>query len=195
MQVVSAFALSNKNDLIRDDYHKLMRAFRALDPERKGYIDAELLGNLMSSRGEAFNAQESTAMLRYRLHWSNACSLHISELLLQYMAYRNRVRHTCYLPRPCAGTGIDQSNQTSCCYNALLLKCKRPDLAVHDVNKLRVDMQLRSRSCHWQSVVRGLCFQAGHQWAQSIKLLLARQLSMCFLTDHVQTCALERFRT
>lgn len=61
--VVSAFALSNKNDLIRDDYHKLMRAFRALDPERKGYIDAELLGNLMSSRGEAFNAQESTAML------------------------------------------------------------------------------------------------------------------------------------
>ncbi|DBA68249.1 hypothetical protein WJX79_008784 [Trebouxia sp. C0005] len=62
-QVVSAFALSNKNDLIRDDYHKLMRAFRALDPERKGYIDAELFGSLMSARGEAFSTQETGTML------------------------------------------------------------------------------------------------------------------------------------
>ena len=90
MQVVSAFALSNKNDLIRDDYHKLMRAFRALDPERKGYIDAELLGNLMSSRGEAFNAQESTAMLRYRLHCFHAWSLHVSKLLLYNMTAQMR---------------------------------------------------------------------------------------------------------
>ena len=65
LQVVSAFALSNKNDLIRDDYHKLMRAFRALDPEKKGYIDAELFGGLMSSRGESFSTQETNTMLRY----------------------------------------------------------------------------------------------------------------------------------
>ena len=67
LQVVSAFALSNKNDLIRDDYHKLMRAFRALDPEKKGYIDAELFGGLMSSRGESFSTQETNTMLRYVL--------------------------------------------------------------------------------------------------------------------------------
>jgi len=65
LQVVSAFALSNKNDLIRDDYHKLMRAFRALDPEKKGYIDAELFGSLMSARGEAFSTQETGTMLRF----------------------------------------------------------------------------------------------------------------------------------
>ena len=65
LQVVSAFALSNKNDLIRDDYHKLMRAFRALDPENKGYIDAELFGSLMSARGEAFSSQETGTMLRF----------------------------------------------------------------------------------------------------------------------------------
>ncbi len=65
VQSVSAFALSNKNDLIRDDYHKLMRAFKALDPEKKGYIEADLFGSLMSSRGEAFSTQEATTMLRY----------------------------------------------------------------------------------------------------------------------------------
>lgn len=65
MQVVSAFALSNKNELIRDDYHKLMRAFKALDPEKKGYIAADLFKSLMSSRGEAFSSQETTTMLRY----------------------------------------------------------------------------------------------------------------------------------
>ena len=65
MQVVSAFALSNKNELIRDDYHKLMRAFKALDPAKTGYIDADLLAKLLSSRGEAFSAAETSTMLRY----------------------------------------------------------------------------------------------------------------------------------
>ena len=65
VQVVSAFALSNKTELIRDDYHKLMRAFRALDPEKNGYIDAQIFGTLLSSRGEAFNSAETSTMLRY----------------------------------------------------------------------------------------------------------------------------------
>lgn len=64
-QVVSAFALSNKNELIRDDYHKLMRAFKALDPEKKGYIDADTFGSLLSSRGEALSSAETSTMLRY----------------------------------------------------------------------------------------------------------------------------------
>ncbi|KAL3144832.1 Dynein regulatory complex protein 8 [Trebouxia sp. C0009 RCD-2024] len=62
-QVVSAFALSNKNELIRDDYHKLMRAFKALDPEKKGYIDADTFGSLLSSRGEALSSAETSTML------------------------------------------------------------------------------------------------------------------------------------
>lgn len=65
VQVVSAFALSNKNELIRDDYHKLMRAFKALDPEKKGYIDADTFGSLLSSRGEALSSAETSTMLRY----------------------------------------------------------------------------------------------------------------------------------
>ena len=64
MQVVSAFALSNKIDLIRDDYHKLIRAFKALDPGKKGYIEAELFSSVMSTRGEALTSQETAAMLR-----------------------------------------------------------------------------------------------------------------------------------
>ena len=67
VQIVSAFALNNKTDLIRDDYHKLMRAFRALDPEKMGYIDAEVFGTLMSSRGEAFSSAETSTMLRCAL--------------------------------------------------------------------------------------------------------------------------------
>ena len=62
--MVSAFALNNKTELIRDDYHKIMRAFRALDPEKKGYLDGEFLGNILSARGEAFSTQETAAMLR-----------------------------------------------------------------------------------------------------------------------------------
>lgn len=42
-----------------------MRAFKALDPEKKGYLDAEYLGNLLSTRGEAFSSQETSAMLRW----------------------------------------------------------------------------------------------------------------------------------
>ena len=71
LQVVSAFALTNKNDLIRDDYHKLMRAFKALDPEKKGFISAELFSNLLSSRGEAFSTAETGAMLRYVVNSMN----------------------------------------------------------------------------------------------------------------------------
>jgi len=81
LQVVSAFALSNKNDLIRDDYHNLMRAFRALDPEKKGYIDAELFGSLMSARGEAFSAQETGTMLRF-CDTDHARAMRVSPALL-----------------------------------------------------------------------------------------------------------------
>ena len=61
--MVSAFALNNKTELIRDDYHKIMRAFRALDPEKTGYLPADFLSNLLSARGEAFTTTETTAML------------------------------------------------------------------------------------------------------------------------------------
>jgi Ca2+-binding EF-hand superfamily protein len=40
-----------------------MRAFRAFDPEGKGYIDGEYLKNMLMTRGDAFRPKEAQEML------------------------------------------------------------------------------------------------------------------------------------
>ena len=52
-----------KNELIRDDYHKLLRAFRAFDPEGKNFLEAETLKGIVMGHGEAFSSQEASNML------------------------------------------------------------------------------------------------------------------------------------
>ena len=44
--------------LVRDDYHKLMRAFRAFDKEGKGFIELDALKLVLQTRGEAFSNDE-----------------------------------------------------------------------------------------------------------------------------------------
>lgn len=51
------------NEYTRDTEEKLLRAFRAFDPEGKGYIDGEWLKNLCMTRGDAFRPEEATNML------------------------------------------------------------------------------------------------------------------------------------
>mmetsp|Transcript_7787 Transcript_7787/g.22162 ORF Transcript_7787/g.22162 Transcript_7787/m.22162 type:complete len:170 (-) Transcript_7787:68-577(-) len=56
---VMAHALVEKQaEFHRDDYHRLVRAFRAFDTDQKGWINADLLKNLLLSRGDQFSADE-----------------------------------------------------------------------------------------------------------------------------------------
>lgn len=50
--VVSAYLLSHEGELVRDDYHLLIRAFRVFDSEGKGYVLAEQMRSILSARGE-----------------------------------------------------------------------------------------------------------------------------------------------
>ena len=49
--------------IIRDSEETILRAFEALDPEKKGYIDSEYLKELMTTRGERFTNEEVLEML------------------------------------------------------------------------------------------------------------------------------------
>eukprot|EP01064_Diplonema_japonicum_P009590 TRINITY_DN17062_c0_g1_i1.p1 TRINITY_DN17062_c0_g1~~TRINITY_DN17062_c0_g1_i1.p1 ORF type:complete len:213 (+),score=51.39 TRINITY_DN17062_c0_g1_i1:70-639(+) len=49
--------------LIRDTEESILKAFEALDPEGKGYIDSEYLKELMVTRGERFTNEEVLEML------------------------------------------------------------------------------------------------------------------------------------
>uniref|UniRef100_A0A061RCU6 Ef-hand calcium-binding domain-containing protein 2 n=1 Tax=Tetraselmis sp. GSL018 TaxID=582737 RepID=A0A061RCU6_9CHLO len=55
--------VDTRTELRRDDYHRLLRAFRAFDPEKKGWINADFLKNLMLTRAEQFTADEVNHML------------------------------------------------------------------------------------------------------------------------------------
>src|SRR5689334_17335330 len=41
--LIATWLVESKDSLVRDDYHTLMRAFKALDPDNRGWIDAEQL--------------------------------------------------------------------------------------------------------------------------------------------------------
>lgn len=49
--------------IARDPEEKILKAFEALDPERRGFIDSEYLKELMTSRGERFTNEEVLEML------------------------------------------------------------------------------------------------------------------------------------
>lgn len=54
--VASTFVHEYRKELARDDFHTLMRAFRALDPEGRGYLDAAQLRAALCSSGGAGDA-------------------------------------------------------------------------------------------------------------------------------------------
>ncbi|KAJ9513463.1 hypothetical protein QJQ45_006026 [Haematococcus lacustris] len=62
--VLSKFLLTSGN-VIRDDYHTLIRAFRAFDMEGNGFIEAEQMKLMLSSRGEPMTEEETAKMLSY----------------------------------------------------------------------------------------------------------------------------------
>lgn len=61
--VVANFLVQQKKALFRDDYHTLMRAFRAFDTEGKGYVDADHMRALLTTRGESMTEEEANKMV------------------------------------------------------------------------------------------------------------------------------------
>eukprot|EP00793_Prasinoderma_coloniale_P002737 PRCOL_00002219-RA len=52
-----------QGEAARDSEEKLLRAFKAFDPEGKGYIEGSFLKNLLQTRGDAFRDDEADAMV------------------------------------------------------------------------------------------------------------------------------------
>ena len=54
-----------ENQYPRDPEDKLLRAFRTLDPDNKGYIEAEKIRTLLTTHGERFSQEEMDDMLSF----------------------------------------------------------------------------------------------------------------------------------
>lgn len=59
-QVAANFLVEHQESLIRDDYHKILRAFRAIDKDGKGYVELDVMKQMLQTRGEAFSSEELT---------------------------------------------------------------------------------------------------------------------------------------
>jgi Ca2+-binding EF-hand superfamily protein len=59
-------ALTERVDnFTRDHVERISRAFHVFDPDRKGYIDGELLKELLTTRGEPFDEEEAQEALTF----------------------------------------------------------------------------------------------------------------------------------
>uniref|UniRef100_A0A7S4C1G6 EF-hand domain-containing protein n=1 Tax=Chrysotila carterae TaxID=13221 RepID=A0A7S4C1G6_CHRCT len=54
-----------ENQYPRDSEEKLLRAFRTLDPDNKGYVEAEKLRTLLTTHGERFSQEEIDEFLSF----------------------------------------------------------------------------------------------------------------------------------
>ena len=54
-----------ENQYPRDSEEKLLRAFRALDPDNKGYVEAEKVRTLLTTHGERFSQEEIDDFLHF----------------------------------------------------------------------------------------------------------------------------------
>eukprot|EP00877_Chromochloris_zofingiensis_P007978 jgi/Chrzof1/3433/Cz12g25080.t1 len=63
--IIATFLIENKDALARDDYHTLMRAFRACDEESKGFVDYEQFKTLLTSGADALSMEEANLMVSF----------------------------------------------------------------------------------------------------------------------------------
>jgi Ca2+-binding EF-hand superfamily protein len=54
-----------ENQYPRDSEEKLLRAFRTLDPENKGYVEADKIRTLLTTHGERFSQEEIEDFLHF----------------------------------------------------------------------------------------------------------------------------------
>ena len=72
-----------ENQYPRDSEEKLLRAFRTLDPENKGYVEADKIRTLLTTHGERFSQEEIEDFLHFAvdaesgvLHYEGALESH-----------------------------------------------------------------------------------------------------------------------
>eukprot|EP00879_Flechtneria_rotunda_P001766 GHRR01001930.1.p1 GENE.GHRR01001930.1~~GHRR01001930.1.p1 ORF type:complete len:165 (+),score=45.49 GHRR01001930.1:1361-1855(+) len=61
--IIAGWLSELKDSLVRDDYHVLMRAFRALDPESRGFIDSEHLKTVLMLCEDGLSPEEINNMI------------------------------------------------------------------------------------------------------------------------------------
>eukprot|EP00878_Enallax_costatus_P037792 GHUV01042793.1.p1 GENE.GHUV01042793.1~~GHUV01042793.1.p1 ORF type:complete len:166 (-),score=47.40 GHUV01042793.1:117-614(-) len=61
--LIATWLVESKDSLVRDDYHTLMRAFKALDPDNKGWLDAEQLKAVLTTCEDALSMEEMNSMI------------------------------------------------------------------------------------------------------------------------------------
>ena len=74
-----------ENQYPRDSEDKLLRAFRTLDPDNKGYIEAEKLRNLLTTHGERFSQEEIDDFLSFASD-SESGLMHYEDYVMQVTA-------------------------------------------------------------------------------------------------------------
>ena len=71
-----------ENQYPRDPEDKLLRAFRTLDPDNKGYIEAEKIRTLLTTHGERFSQEEIDDFLNFAVD-SETGNLHYEDYVMQ----------------------------------------------------------------------------------------------------------------
>jgi len=71
-----------ENQYPRDSEEKLLRAFRTLDPDNKGYVEAEKVRTLLTTHGERFSQEEIDDFLHFAVD-AETGFLHYEDYVMQ----------------------------------------------------------------------------------------------------------------
>ncbi|KOO35471.1 ef-hand calcium-binding domain-containing protein 2-like protein [Chrysochromulina tobinii] len=71
-----------ENQYPRDSEEKLLRAFRTLDPENKGYVEADKIRTLLTTHGERFSQEEIEDFLHFAVDAESGV-LHYEDYVVQ----------------------------------------------------------------------------------------------------------------
>ena len=66
----------------RDSEEKLLRAFRTLDPENKGYVESDKIRTLLTTHGERFSQEEIDDFLHFAVDAETGL-LHYEDYVMQ----------------------------------------------------------------------------------------------------------------
>ena len=71
-----------ENQYPRDSEEKLLRAFRTLDPDNKGYVEADKVRTLLTTHGERFSPEEIEDFLNFAVDAETGL-LHYEDYVMQ----------------------------------------------------------------------------------------------------------------
>ena len=71
-----------ENQYPRDSEEKLLRAFRTLDPNNNGYVEAEKIKTLLTTHGERFSGEEIDELINFAVDAESGC-LYYEDYVMQ----------------------------------------------------------------------------------------------------------------